>query len=67
MSYKNILIVSTSTVHGKGYLEYIDTEIKNFFEGCKNIAFGHNSGRLLDLKKLYSVNVKVVSTLKAPN
>jgi dipeptidase E len=39
MSYKNILIVSTSTVHGKGYLEYIDTEIKNFFEGCKNIAF----------------------------
>ncbi len=30
MSNKNILIVSTSTVHGKGYLEYIDTEIKNF-------------------------------------
>ena len=39
MSYIKILIVSTSTVHGKGYLEYINTEIKSFFEGCKNIAF----------------------------
>ena len=39
MSHKNLLVVSTSTVHGKGYLEYIETEIQNFFQGCKNIVF----------------------------
>lgn len=39
MSHKNLLIVSTSTVHGKAYLEYIQDEIVNFFQGKTNILF----------------------------
>lgn len=35
----NLLIVSTSTIHGSGYLEYILPEVANFFEGAKNIVF----------------------------
>ena len=36
---KKLLVVSTSTVHGKGYLEYIQEEIADFFSGCKTIVF----------------------------
>ena len=28
---KNIIIASTSTIHGSGYLEYILDELKSFF------------------------------------
>ena len=30
---KNIIIASTSTVHGSGYLEYLLPELKTFFKG----------------------------------
>lgn len=36
---KKLLIVSTSTVHGKPYLSYITSEMARFFEGCRKIAF----------------------------
>ena len=35
----NLLIVSTSTVHGKGYLEYILEEVQDFFSGVEEIVF----------------------------
>jgi dipeptidase E len=34
-----LLVVSTSTIHGSGYLEYILPEIKAFFKDKKNILF----------------------------
>ncbi|SNR37286.1 dipeptidase PepE [Lutibacter flavus] len=36
---KKLLIASTSTVHGKGYLEYILPELSNLFFGIKEILF----------------------------
>ncbi|AOW22006.1 dipeptidase PepE [Urechidicola croceus] len=36
---KKLLIASTSTVHGKGYLEYILPELKLFFDGVSEILF----------------------------
>jgi len=36
---KKLLIASTSTVHGKGYLEYILPELSNFFKGVKEVLF----------------------------
>jgi dipeptidase E len=42
--FKNIftmrlIIASTSTVYGSGYLTYIENEIKDFFAGAENILF----------------------------
>ncbi len=36
---KKLLIASTSTVHGKGYLEYILPELSVFFKGINEILF----------------------------
>jgi dipeptidase E len=36
---KKLIIASTSTVHGKGYLEYILPELAIFFKGVKEIVF----------------------------
>jgi dipeptidase E len=36
---KQLLIASTSTVHGKGYLEYILPELSSFFKGVNEILF----------------------------
>ncbi|PCH77888.1 MAG: dipeptidase PepE [Flavobacteriaceae bacterium] len=36
---KNIFIASTSTVHGKGYLEYALPALKDFFKGVTEILF----------------------------
>lgn len=36
---KNIIIASTSTVHGGGYLEYIFPELQLHFKNCKSILF----------------------------
>ncbi|NDP25905.1 MAG: dipeptidase PepE [Flavobacterium sp.] len=36
---KNIIIASTSTVHGGDYLEYLLPELKTHFEHCKTILF----------------------------
>lgn len=36
---KNIIIASTSTVHGSDYLEYLLDELKGFFKNVKTILF----------------------------
>jgi dipeptidase E len=36
---KKLLIVSTSTIHGKPYLEYLFDEIKDFYQGVNEIVF----------------------------
>ncbi|MFY7670973.1 dipeptidase PepE [Tenacibaculum sp. MEBiC06402] len=36
---KKIIIASTSTVHGSGYLEYILSELKSFFSNVNTILF----------------------------
>ena len=36
---KNLLLASTSTLHGQEYLEYLLPEIKSHFKGCKQIIF----------------------------
>jgi dipeptidase E len=36
---KKLLIASTSTVHGSGYLEYLTDELIEFFTGIKEIVF----------------------------
>ena len=36
---KKLLIVSTSTVHGSGYLEYILDEVADFFAGREEVVF----------------------------
>ncbi|MBT8316151.1 MAG: dipeptidase PepE [Lutibacter sp.] len=36
---KKLLIASTSTVHGKAYLEYILPELSNFFKGVNEVLF----------------------------
>lgn len=39
MKHLKLLIVSTSTIHGKPYLSYLDTEVPTFFSTGKNILF----------------------------
>lgn len=36
---KNLIIASTSTLHGGGYLEYILPELKQHFQNCNSILF----------------------------
>lgn len=36
---KHIIIASTSTVHGSGYLEYIQDELSSFFKNVKTLVF----------------------------
>ncbi len=36
---KKMIIASTSTVHGSGYLEYILPELKEFFKGVDSLVF----------------------------
>ena len=36
---KNLIIASTSTIHGSGYLEYLLPELSLFFKNCKSILF----------------------------
>lgn len=36
---KKLLIVSTSTIHGSGYLEYLTEEMVDFFSGINEIVF----------------------------
>ena len=36
---KNIIIASTSTIHGGSYLEYLLDELKVHFKNCKTILF----------------------------
>lgn len=36
---KKLLVASTSTIHGSGYLEYLNEEISQFFKGIDEIIF----------------------------
>jgi dipeptidase E len=36
---KNLIIASTSTLHGGSYLEYIFPELEKHFQGCKSLLF----------------------------
>ena len=36
---KNLIIASTSTLHGGGYLDYILPELKMHFGHCKTVLF----------------------------
>lgn len=36
---KNLLLASTSTLHGSGYLDYLLPELKLHFENCKTVLF----------------------------
>ena len=36
---KKLIIASTSTVHGRGYLEYILPQLKEFFNGVQEVLF----------------------------
>ena len=36
---KNLIIASTSTIHGSGYLEYLLPTLENHFENCNTILF----------------------------
>lgn len=39
MIHQRLLIVSTSTIHGSSYLEYILPEVADFFNGSSNLVF----------------------------
>lgn len=65
---RNLLIVSTSTVHGKPYLTYLTPEIEKHFDGIKElvfIPFARPSGVTWDAyteiasKYFHSIGVKV--------
>jgi len=38
---KKIILGSTSTIHGSGYLEYILNELKDFFSNTDEILLFH--------------------------
>ena len=65
---KNILIASTSTIHGSGYLEYIIPELELFFKGVDQIVFipfarpsgiTYNEYTAIASKAFASINIKV--------
>jgi len=48
---KNLLLVSTSTLHGSGYLDHCEPQIRDVLEGRKGVLFvpyARPSGRTLD-------------------
>ncbi|SFS76921.1 dipeptidase PepE [Lutibacter maritimus] len=65
---KKLLIASTSTVHGKGYLEYILPELSKFFKGIHEILFipyarpgglSHNDYTAKVQEAFEKINIKV--------
>ncbi len=65
---KNILIVSTSTIHGSGYLEYILDELTNFFKDTEEILFipyarpggiSHDTYTQIARKAFSKINIEV--------
>ena len=45
---KNIIIASTSTLHGSSYLEYILEDLKEFFKDASEILFSARYKEVLD-------------------
>ena len=65
---KKLFIASTSTVHGKGYLEYILPELSTFFKGINEILFipyarasglTHDEYTLVAKKGFEKINIQV--------
>ncbi|SHJ06694.1 dipeptidase PepE [Algibacter luteus] len=65
---QNIIIASTSTVHGSGYLEYIIQDLKAFFKNADTILFipyarpggiSHEDYTRLANKAFAKINIKV--------
>ncbi|MEN8138167.1 MAG: dipeptidase PepE [Bacteroidota bacterium] len=65
---KRVLIVSTSTIYGSSYLEYILPEVKNFFAGKKNIIFipyarpggiSHDEYTFMAKEKFNTINLNI--------
>jgi len=65
---KRVLIVSTSTIYGTTYLEYILPAVKTFFEGKKDILFipyarpsgiSHNEYTTLAKEKFATIGLKI--------
>lgn len=65
---KNILIASTSTIHGSGYLEYIIPELELFFKGVEQIVFipfarpsgiTYDEYTMIASKAFATINIKV--------
>lgn len=65
---RNIIIASTSTVHGSGYLEYILEDLKLFFKNVETIIFvpyarpsgiSHNDYTKIAQKAFIKINKKV--------
>jgi dipeptidase E len=66
---KKILLASTSTLYGQGYLEYLLEELQSFFEGCTTITFipyarpggiSHDDYTALAAKAFSKINKKLV-------
>lgn len=65
---RNIIIASTSTIHGSGYLEYILEDLKLFFKNVETIIFvpyarpsgiSHNDYTKIAQKAFIKINKKV--------
>ena len=65
---KKLIIASTSTIHGSGYLEYILDELKTFFNGTSQIIFipyarpsgiTYNEYTAIALKAFSKINIDV--------
>ena len=66
---KKILLASTSTLFGQGYMEYLLEELESFFEGCTTITFipyarpggiSHDAYTALAATAFSKINKKVV-------
>lgn len=65
---KKLIIASTSTVHGKGYLEYILPQLADFFKGVNELLFipyarpsglSHDDYTAVAKKGFEKINIKV--------
>lgn len=74
---KRLLLASTSTVHGKGYLEYILPQLKLYFNGINELLFipyarpgglSHDdyTNRVAEVFKQININVKGIHQFEHP-
>ena len=73
---KNLILASSSTIHGSGYLEYLQPQLKTLFEGVSEILFipyARPSGISYDAytevasKGLFNLGVKVKGIHQCPD
>src|SRR5437016_4425760 len=39
MQHMNHLLISNSTMHGRGYLDHVEEELRDFLRGARRVAF----------------------------